>query len=576
MPVPMEPTLKLRTTRLGTWFKSALYRCFHRCSIRRLINNENEAIIIFYAKLTDQPDMSRNLLIEELERRRDLARGMGGPEGVERQLARGKLPVRERLDNLLDADSFREFMGLVGTTRYGPGGELEGFTPKASVEGFGRIGGRKVVVTAGDFTVRGGSGGGDAPGAIGQELPANQRAMQWRVPYLRLLDAAGGSVRSFESIGRTYLPDGNAWSAIDVELLSQVPVVSTVMGAAAGLPAINACLAHFNLMVRGTSQVFPGGPPVVRAALGYDITKEELGGDQIHTQLSGVVDNLAESEDDAFRQIGRFLSYLPSNVWELPPRIDCEDPIDRREEGLLDVIPRDRRKAYDAHTVVEMLVDRGSFFEIAPLYGRARITGLARLNGYSIGIMANNPLHLGGSTDVAAGNKILRLIQLCDTFHLPLVSIADEPGFMVGIESELMGIERAGARLVAAVCQSRMPWITIVTGRLYGVGGQCHQRPSGMFRRYAWPSASWGSMHVAGGAAAAYRREIESAADPDAKRREIEARLDALGSPFRTAEATGQDIIDPRDTRWLLAEFVEDAQPILVSQLGLPTIPYRP
>jgi acetyl-CoA carboxylase carboxyltransferase component len=147
---------------------------------------------------------------------------------------------------------------------------------------------------------------------------------------------------------------------------------------------------------------------------------------------------------------------------------------------------------------------------------------------------------------------------------------------MVGIESELMGIERAGARLVAAVCQSRMPWITIVTGRLYGVGGQCHQRPSGMFRRYAWPSASWGSMHVAGGAAAAYRREIESAADPDAKRREIEARLDALGSPFRTAEATGQDIIDPRDTRWLLAEFVEDAQPILVSQLGLPTIPYRP
>ena len=182
--------------------------------------------------------------------------------------------------------------------------------------------------------------------------------------------------------------------------------------------------------------------------------------------------------------------------------------------------------------------------------------------------MCNNPNHLGGATDVAAGEKAIRLIQLCDTFHLPLISLADEPGVMVGLESERRGIERAGARLLCAVCDSTMPWCTIVMRRLYGVAGQSHHRTTGMFRRYAWPSARWGSMHIEGGASAAYRREIETADDPAAKRREIEARLESLASPFRTAEATGQDIIDPRDTRPLLCEFVEDAQRVLRTQLG--------
>jgi acetyl-CoA carboxylase carboxyltransferase component len=190
--------------------------------------------------------------------------------------------------------------------------------------------------------------------------------------------------------------------------------------------------------------------------------------------------------------------------------------------------------------------------------------------------MINNPRHGGGSTDVAAGSKAMRLMQLCDTFHLPLISLADEPGFMVGPDSERAGIERAGARMVAMVCNSRMPWATVVIGRLYGVAGQCHHRPSGMFRRFAWPSANWGSMHISGGVSAAYRREISSAPDPDAKRQEIEARLQAIASPFRTAESTGQDIIDPRETRGRLVEFVRDAQRLLARQLGPPPMPYLP
>lgn len=512
--------------------------------------------------------------VRHLERRRELARAMGGPEGIARQHANGKLTVRERIDRFADGGSFREFMGLMGHATY-DGTELVAFTPRAAVEGFCTLDGRRVVVSGGDFTVRGGSAGGER-GGLGMELAANRRALEWRVPFVRLLDAAGGSVRSFEEIGRTYLPDGNSFTWPDVQLLRTVPVVSAVLGSVAGLPAVQACLAHFNVMVKGTSHLFPGGPPVVRAALGLEVTKEELGGWEVHTRQSGVIDNLAEDEDDAFRQVRRFLSYLPANVYELPARAQPCDPPDRREDWLIRAVPKDRRRPYNARRIVEAVVDAGSFFEIAPHYGKARITGLARVDGYPVGVMANNPMYQGGTTDVPAGEKVMRLLQLCDTFHLPIISFADEPGFMVGPESERRGIERAGARLVMAVCDTRMPWATIVMGRLFGVAGQCHHRPSGMFVRYAWPSARWGSMHIQGGASAAYRREIESAPDPEAKRAEIEARLEAIASPFRTAEATGQDIIDPRDTRPLLCEFVQDAWRILATQLGPSPNPYRP
>ena len=519
--------------------------------------------------------MSWSPELEELRLRLEFAEQLGGPEGIERQHRNGKLTVLERLPLLADPGSFRPFGHLRGEARYDDDGQLVGVLPAGHVDGMCTIEGRKVVVTAGDFTVRGGSASGER-GGLGTELSATERALEWRVPLVRLLDAAGGSVRAFETLGRTYLPDANSFTHVDVKLLDTAPVVSAVMGAAAGIGALHTSLAHWNVMVKHTGQVFPGGPPVVKAALGEDISKEDLGGWHIHTRESGVVDNLAEDEHDAMRQIRQFLSYLPTSVDERPPRQPGRDPVDRRADELATLVPRDPRKIHDARRLIELVVDEGSFFAIAPMYGRARITGLARVDGYPVGVMANDPRFNGGATDVAAGSKALRLLQLCDTFHLPLVDFADEPGLMVGLESERTGIERAGARLVCATCDSRMPWITFVIRRLYGVGGQTHHRASGMFRRYAWPSSNWGSMHIAGGASAAYRREIEAAADPDAKRAEIEARLRAVASPFRTAEATGQDLIDPRDTRPLLVEFVHDAQRILARQLGPPAVPYRP
>lgn len=509
--------------------------------------------------------------VDEIEKRRKLADGMGGEEGIARQHKRGKLTVRERIDGLADAGSFQEFGKLAGSATYDENNELVGFMPSASVSGLCNVNGRSVYLTGQDFTVRGGSGGAGGAGIdAGHNHPS---PMEMRLPVVNLVDGAGGSVTSFESLGRTYIPDGAFFGPLS-EILTIAPVVSAILGPAAGGLAPMPCLCHFSVIVKGTGQVFPGGPPVVKAALGYDIDKETLGGYQIHTRVSGVVNNAADTEEDAFEQIRRFLSYMPDNVWEMPPRAEPVDDPKRRDERLLSIVPREKRKRYDPYVILEGVLDQDSFFEISPDYGRSRITGLARANGYPIGVMINNTNYLAGSMDVAAAEKSVRLIQLCDTFHLPLVFLMDEPGFFVGIESEKNGIERAGTRLVYATCMSKMPMISFIIRQSYGLAGSLQYRPGkGLYRRYAWPSGHWGSIHIEGGTTAAFRRVIEAAADPEAKRRELEQKFQAYASPFRTAEAIGLDLIDPRDTRALLCDFVEMAQRTIKTQLGPGTGP---
>jgi acetyl-CoA carboxylase carboxyltransferase component len=512
--------------------------------------------------------------IDELNRRKQIAAQMGGPEGIERQHKRGKLTVRERIAKLADPDSFQEIGGLVGSASY-EGDKLVAFIPANMVIGICNINGRKVVLSGGDFTLRGGA----ADAAVGDKHGfSNHLPLQWRLPYIRLLDATGGSVRTFENIGRTYIPINPGTYTIE-ELLCTAPVISLALGSVAGLPAVEVCLSHFSVMVKGISQIFPGGPPVVKAALGYEISKEELGDERTQVFQGGVVDNLAETEEEAFEMARKFLSYMPQNVWELPPRIEPNDDPKRRDEELLSIIPRERRRGYSPYAILKYVLDRDSIFEITPHYGKSRITALARVNGYPVGVMINNPMFLGGSMDVAAGTKVIRFIQLCDTFHLPMVFFADEPGFMVGLEVQKQGIVRAGAKMICATQQSKMPWISFVIRQIYGVAGQCHDRSMrGMFKRVAWPSTKWGSMHIEGGASAAYRREIDTAPDPEAKRQEIERRLNSIASPFRTAEAFNiEDIIDPRDTRPILCDFIEMAQPVLKTQLGpTPGPSYQP
>lgn len=501
--------------------------------------------------------------LEELERRRQLGRQMGGEDSIAFHHGRGKLTVRERIDLLADENGFDEIGVLSGVPEW-DGLELKDLKPANNVAGFAKIGGRKVAVTGGDFTIRGGS----ADGAVGNKAGyVEQYALQNNIPYVRLLDATGGSVRTFETMGRTYLP--SQMRVVAPELLQKVPVVSAVLGSVAGLPAVNAAMCHFNVMVKNTSQVFVGGPPVVKTALGIEITKEDLGDDSVQVKKSGVICNVTETEAEAIQQIRQFLSYMPQNVWEAPPHEEPNDVAERVEEELKDIIPENPRRLYDARKIIELTVDLGSFFEIQPHFGRARITGLARVNGYPVCVMSNNPKFMGGGLDIDTIGKMRRHVQLADIFHMPMIYFCDEPGFMVGPEQERRGIIREGGAMSAIINASRMPYLTFITRQCYGVAGGLHSRGYGMFRRYAWPSGNWGSMHIEGGVDAAYRREISDADDPDAKRAEIEARLNELKSPFRTAHAFAiEDIIDPRETRLKMVEFVEDAQNIITSQLG--------
>ncbi len=511
--------------------------------------------------------------VDELHRRAEMGRAMGGPDSIAFHKGRGKLTVRERIELLADPGTFEETGALAGRPEW-DGVELATLTPANSVIGIVRIGGRKVVVHGGDFTIRGGSADGSIADKAGWAV---KQAFMNKLPFIRLLDATGGSVRTFETMGRTYLPSSQG--SLDVELLQRVPCVSAVLGSVAGLPAVQAAMCHFNVMVKGTSQVFVAGPPVVKAGLGIDITKEELGNEDVQVRQSGVIANLAEDEADALVQIRKFLSYLPQNIFEMAPRTEPTDDPNRRDEGLISVVPRDPRRVFNPRRILDMVLDHDSFFEIQPLYGRSRITGLARVNGYPVGVMINNPSFLGGSMDKAAGEKTARLLQLCDTFHLPLVYFCDEPGFMVGLEEEKKGIIRAGARVMSLLALSQTPYMTFIVRQVYGVAGGLHSRGGmNLYRRFSWPSGRWGSMHIEGGVSAAYRREIDASPDPEAKRAEIEARLNALASPFRTAHSFAvEDIIDPRDTRPLLVEFVEDAQQASRAQLG-PTsrIPFLP
>jgi acetyl-CoA carboxylase carboxyltransferase component len=503
--------------------------------------------------------------LEELRRREALARRMGGEERVARQHASGRLTVRERIERLLDAGTFHETGALAGQASY-EDEELVDFLPANMVVGHGRIDGRRAAVQGDDFTVRGGA----ADAAIWQKMVwAERLAHDWRVPLVRLVDGTGGggSVKSLEQLGFSYVPMLPGFE-LSVENLSLVPVVAAALGPVAGLGAARVVCSHFSVIVRGSAQLFVAGPPVVAAAMGESPEKEELGGARAQTRV-GALDNEAADEDDALAQIRRFLSYLPANVWEAPPSTPCSDPVDRREEELLAIVPREPRKPYAVRSVLDAVFDVGSRFELGARSGRSLVTCLARLGGRPVGVMASDPVHYGGGMTADAADKQVRFVDLCDQFHLPVVNLVDQPGFVIGTQAERANTMRRGARALFAVHQATVPWVSVLMRKAYGVAGAAHGDGSRLNLRYAWPSGDWGSLPLAGGLEAAYRRELEAAEDPDALRAEIELRLNAVRSPFRTAERFGiEEIIDPRDTRPLLCDWAERAHELVLSELA--------
>jgi acetyl/propionyl-CoA carboxylase alpha subunit/acetyl-CoA carboxylase carboxyltransferase component len=526
--------------------------------------------------------------------------------GVVRQRHREKLTCRERIDLLLDPETFREVGSLAGFTDYDEQGKVVGFTPANHVGGWGKVANRLAVVCADDFTSR----GGHADGAIAAKaFYLDQLSIDLRCPSIRLLDGSsgGGSVAAMvpkqqkegesgvrESSGTIIAGrprvsgEGGSFlvphlgSTTYLAQLAQVPVVNLLLGSVVGIGAAKAVLGHFAVMVRNISQLFVAGPPVVNHAMGYEITKEELGGWQVHCR-NGSVDNLAESEEDAAALAKRFLSYLPASVYEAPPVLppDPSDPPDRREEELFTIIPRKRVTTFDMRRAIRLMADRDSFFEIGSLWGTDQIVGFVRYNGYPLGVVASDCRHVNGGAMTADGcEKLKRHLDLCDLFHLPILNLIDSPGFAVGLEHEITGTIRKGAEWMIAYAQVTVPIFTVIMRRSFGVAGNNFATPrAGASARVVWPAADVGGIPPEGGIEAAYKRQLAEATDPAALRAEINARIENARGPLGPLNKFQiEEMIDPRDTRRYICEWLENAWRIVVQPARLVprAIQFRP
>ncbi|HRD85183.1 MAG TPA: carboxyl transferase domain-containing protein [Rubrivivax sp.] len=502
--------------------------------------------------------------LTELQARRASGMAMGGPEALARHRGSGRLNARERIAALVDEGSFHEMGTLAGRGHYHADGRYSHTDPGNAIIGTGRIDGRKLALHVDDATLKAGS----SEGAIADKWIYIERlAWQLRLPLVRLVDSVGGSVKLLMQIGGTKIPEYTQWPVQD--LLNTVPVVGVALGACVGQGAIKVLSSHFSVLVRDQAQVMAAGPHVVRQAYGVEVDKNELGGWKAHRR-SALVHNEAADEADALAQVRRFLSYLPRSVHELAPVVASDDDPHRADDWLKDAVPHDRRKIYDPRRILAAVFDQGSLFEIGRWQGASVITMLGRLNGVPVGLMANDPKASGGAMTLQAAYKMERHTRLCSLFGLPVVNVVDQPGNATGLEAESAGTLLGATRLGTALAECRSPWVSILIRRCFGMAGALHGPKGGdrLNHRFAWPSARWGSIPIEGGVMAAHKAEIEAAGDPAARRAELEAHYLAMTSPFRTAEKFGVlDIIDPRETRRVLCDWVEDAWSVVQGDL---------
>ena len=498
---------------------------------------------------------------------------MGGQDAVAKHHARGRLTVRDRIDLLVDRDTFHERGQIAGSSEAEDGSDYQ---PTGVVMGLAEIAGRPIVVCGDDFTIRGGA---YSDAGLKKGLYAEELAVKRRRPLVRLLEAGGASIAGTGGAARGR--SGYDWTAPpmlnvrSMESMQSVPVVCIALGPCAGFPAGRLVASHLSIMTK-SAQVLTGGPAVVAQAMKEHVTKEELGSSEIHGR-NGMVDNVAEDEPDALRMARKFLSYLPSHCDEAPPHFDVGDRASRREEKLLKIIPRERRRAYRIRKLIEHVVDQQSFFEIGALWGRSQVTGLARMDGQSVGILANDCHYDSGSMTADGAAKLRRFVELCDLFHIPIVSFVDEPGFAVGTEAEKAGTIRAGMNAMFAILQTGVPWFACVLRRSYGVAQGLHLGPGATV--VAWPSAMSGALPVESGVELAFRREIEAAEDPAARRAELEEEMAKAQSVMPRSEELGvHDLIDPRDTRPVICAWVKEIQTSIAAhaRAGAPRYSIRP
>ncbi|PSP96363.1 methylmalonyl-CoA carboxyltransferase [Halobacteriales archaeon QS_5_70_17] len=491
--------------------------------------------------------------IEELRERKARAELGGGEERIESQHERGKMTARERIDYFLDEGSFEEFDQLRTHRSHKFGMEEKQIPGDGVVTGYGEVDGRKVVVFAHDFTVFGGSLGEVFAEKVCKVM---DRALDVGVPIIGLNDSAGARIQ--EGI------DALAGYA-DVFHRNQkasgvVPQISSIMGPCAGGAVYSPAITDFVFMVEDTSHMFITGPDVIETVTGEEVGFDELGGATTHASESGVAHFAEASEEDALDDIRRLLSYVPQNNIEDPPRVEPWDDPERADEELTEIVPDQPRKPYDITNVIDRVVDEGSFFEVQEGYARNIAIGFARLDGHSIGVVANQPRVNAGTLDIDASLKGARFVRFCDAFNIPILTFVDVPGFMPGTDQEHNGIIKHGAKLLYAYSEATVPLMTVITRKAYGGAYDVMaSKHIGADVNYAWPTAEIAVMGPKGAVNVLYDDELEAAEDTEARREElIEEYREEFANPY-TAANRGfvDDVIEPTDTRRRLVSDLE-------------------
>ena len=499
--------------------------------------------------------MSMRERVAELEARRAKVREMGGAARVEKQHARGKLTARERMALLFDGGEYFE-VGLHGTEM---GQGAEPVPADAVVCGWGKVNGRHVAAAAYDFTVKGGS-----IGMTGETKVTRMRelALRCRMPMVWLIDSAGARIDPKSSrdpdMISLFAGSGHLFRE-QVVMSGVVPLVSAMVGPGAAGTAYIPGLADFVPMVAGQSSMALGGPPLVKAMTGQEISEQELGGSRVHCEVSGVGDLEVESDEACIEVVKRYLAYMPQHSGELPPIVPCTDPIDRGDDELLDLVPDSQKKVYDMYEVIRRLVDGGEILDIKPRWARPIITCLARFGGRPAGIVANNPRQVGGVLDTDSADKAAHFIQICDAFNIPLVFLMDVPGFWVGKHVEHGGIIRHGAKMLHAMAAATVPKLTVVTRKGYGAGyyvmaGRAFE-PDLLV---AWPGAEISVMGAEGMLGIAGAKMFGDAEPPPEVRKQIAAAIQKHIDIYKVGGwGLVDDVIDPRETRRVLCQALE-------------------
>ena len=503
----------------------------------------------------DGPDM--RAAAAELAEKKAKFKEMGGPERVQRQHDQGKLTVRERIDILFDKDSFLETSLLAHHQSQSPA--MQGkFTPADGViTGVGEVDGRKVAIIAYDFTVMAGSMG------MVTELKATRMrelALRERIPLVWLIDSAGARIQ--EATGSMFARTGDLFRE-QVIMSGVVPQVAAMMGPGAAGTAYIPGLADFVPMVKGNSNMALAGPHLVKAAVGEDVSAEDMGGSKIHCKISGVADLEVPDDEACLEAVRKYLSFFPSSNLDKPPLIDAGDPIDRRAEELHDIVPANPRQAYDIHKVIKAIVDDGDFFPMKPDWARNVVTGFARFGGRPVGIVANQPKFLGGALDVNGADKAARFVWLCDAYSIPLLFLMDCPGFLVGSAVEKQGIIRHGAKMLFAVAEATVPKVTVVLRKGYGAGyyvmnGRAYE-PDAIV---AWPTAEISVMGPEGAVNIIFRKQIEALPEDqqaEARNNFVQMIREQISPYIAAGWSFIDDLIDPADTRLVVSRALEQS-----------------